>query len=95
MGWRELPYWLRGGIIVFIITPLVFLIPLVAFPCYGVRCPSFISQITIDLLFLPNSIFPGNLLNLSFLLLPMIFYSFIGVIIGVLVGLIYGKIKRR
>ncbi len=94
MGWRELSYWLRGGIILFVITPFVFLIPLVAFPC-GAECPSFIYQITIDLLFLPNSIFPDSLLNLSFLLLPMIFYSIIGFVAGILIGLLYGKMKSR
>ena len=95
MGWKNLPYWLRGGII----AELVFII-LILSSVYArfisITLTYFITQsIGIDDFLFERSIESIPLLNLPGWIFYIILFSLIFIIIGAIIGLIVGKIKSK
>jgi len=109
MGWRDWPYWLKGGVIgliilipgaLFIFTSIGGLILLLLFPILLLLNPigDYIYQTYRVADVSPTGFVMYSLPN-KFMLIKYIIY-FLGVIIyvfllGALIGWIYGKIKNR
>ncbi len=80
MGWKDLPYWLKGGIIALIIWIIFFVLAgIVDFQIKGIIPPIII----------------GGLYNNLTTVVAYIENAIIYLIIGAIVGLIYGKIKKN
>ena len=87
MGWKNLPYWLRGGIVALIIA-IILLVPsliIESIPLY-----------IFNLDFIGLIIFQGSILNEDiFGVFQLITLAISYFIIGALIGLIIGKIKSK
>jgi O-antigen/teichoic acid export membrane protein len=95
MSWKNMPYWLRGGIIgawTGVILGIILLI--FSFICdFASRyCPEKFWDILKNIFLLPLAYIPGVLSSLS---LMLIFLGIEFFIAGALIGLIIGKIKRK
>ena len=92
MGWKNWPYWLRGGIIGLIIEVLAYPVFFLCLSNYDYIC----------LIFLFPSSFIGPLVELTDSIGPQITMStfliinaIIVIILGIVIGWVIGKIKSR
>jgi len=87
MGWKDWPYWLKGGIIGTVLATLIILIVgfIALSICYE-NCPPFIKN-SLFIFILPSYFLPGVIADVA-----IIIWNFL---IGALIGFIYGKIKSR
>ncbi|MFH1455399.1 MAG: hypothetical protein ABIF40_00430 [archaeon] len=92
MGWKDWPYWLRGGLITLTLSLIIFLVLIIAYP-------STVSAFGAGIFVLYPAIFLGPILqirnevvsSLFFLIFPFLIYF----LIGALGGLMVGKIKSK
>ena len=98
MGWKDWPYWLRGGIIVVLIPVIIFLIVLIFEKISSSRDPTYyqgthgtLAGYLLIALGLPINIIAPTLGEGTFIFLTAIMYF----VIGAIIGLIVGKIKSK
>jgi hypothetical protein len=89
MGWKNLSYWLKGGVFGFILSFLVIVYRLyVSKICFdGVGRGECISELSI--------IFSSNLKDVYATYFYLIPEFVLAITAGVLIGWIYGRIKQR
>ena len=101
-GWKEWPYWLKGGVIITIIGLILFFVGILFIyldlffnPCHGDVCASgFLTSIGI--LFFSVFAWPMMLAQNQDILIWTLIISILQLfIIGAIIGFIYGKIKSR
>ena len=95
MGWKDWPYWLKGGIIVSVFA-LIFRLAGSMFLLFDSsnifeRILSYISFF----LGYPFGIPLANILNTGITIIDFILFLIFYSLIGALIGWIYGKIKSR
>ncbi len=97
MGWKDWPYWLRGGIIISSAVFTLFILSILPFYCLGIGlCIGIFSSISsFILLSFILGLFPnyGNFLISGIYLI--IFYFLMGAIIGGLFGIFKNKVSEE
>ena len=102
MGWREWPYWLKGGLIGLVIAISLFTLSFLS-ECrnlgVSVNCPFWLFFILVLPYFLISLMIAAISFKLGLTIPTGIILGFIGysiyILIGAFIGWIYGKIKQR
>lgn len=94
MSWKDWSYWLRGGVILSIISLFVSLSPL-KWPVYIFLGALIFGTIDLEYLAFNNPNLESLDINLFGIISISIIFLFICFLAGAVVGLIIGEIKKR
>ena len=93
MGWKDLNYWLKGGILSAIIFVIVFLLAFYLDATYGGH-PGLLIFPLIPLIIL-SSLFNLDISLTNSFIIVILLLLFFWFIVGAIIGWMYGKIKNR
>ena len=91
MGWKDLNYWLKGGILSAIIFVIVFLLAFYLDATYGGH-PGLLIFPLIPIL---SGLFTLNVSGIKFFIIAIPISLIFWFIVGAIIGGVYGKIKNR